>query len=150
MIYAVSVIATAIAFALWRRSFGGWLSLSRSALLAGSCIAAGMLAYHRYGIDWRVAVIVVCWAWLWSDGHEFDPPDKELAYRYIAPMAACSALVGEPWLVLIGPGIFAAYWIAWRAWPSYRIGGFLDGCYAYAELGAGMWAGVVLTAVMLW
>jgi len=145
---AVLVLAAAIAFAMWRRAFGGWLSLPRSALLAGSCASAGVLAYYRFGVDWRVPVIVACWAWLWSDGHKFDPPGKVLLYRYFAPMAVCAAIVGVPWLVLIGPGIFAAYWLAWRMWPSYRIGGFLDGCYAYAELGAGTWAGAALAAAL--
>jgi len=140
---------SAIAFALWRRAFGGWLGLSRSVLLAGSCGVAGLLAHYRFGFDWQVPVIVACWAWLWSDGHQFDPPGKVLAYRYIAPMAVCAALVGEPALMMIGPGIFAAYWGSWRLWPSYRLGGFLDGCYAYAELGAGFWAGAVLAATLL-
>lgn len=140
---------SAIAFALWRRAFGGWLGLSRSFLLATSCLAAGALAYGRFGIDWRVAALVACWAWLWSDGHQFDPPGKVLAYRYLAPMAVCAALVGEPALMMIGSGIFAAYWASWRVWPSYRLGGFLDGCYAYAELGAGLWAGTVLAATLL-
>jgi hypothetical protein len=143
------VLAAAVAFALWRRAFGGWLSLSRPALLAGSCVVAGLFAYHRYGFDWRVAVIVACWSWLWADGHQFDPPGKTLAYRYLAPMAVCAALVGEPRLVLVGPGIFAAYWASWRLWPTYRRGSVLDGAYAYAELGAGLWSGTVLAAVML-
>ena len=146
---ALLIIASAVAFALWRRAFGGWLSLSRSALLAGSCAVAGLLAYGRYGLDWRAPVIVACWAWLWADGHSFDPPGKSLAYRYVAPMTVCAALVGEPGLVLVGAGVFAAYWASWRLWPSYRLGGFLDGCYAYAELGAGLWAGTVLAAAML-
>jgi len=145
----IVIAISAIGFGLWRRMFGGWLSLSRVMLLCLSVAGAAALAYHRWGIDWRVAVVAACWAWLWADGHKFDPPGKVLAYRYLAPMAVCGAIVGIPWLVLIGPGIFAAYWASWRIWPAFRFGSIIDGCYSYAELAAGFWAGAVLATVCM-
>jgi hypothetical protein len=147
--YALAILAIAVAFALWRRAFGGWLSLSRSALLAGSCAAIGLLGLWRMGLDWRVAIIVACWAWTWADGHKFDPPGKDLAYRYLAPMAVCAALTGIPLLTAVGPGVFASYWLAWRLWPTYRRGSFIDGAYAYAELGAGFWGGLIVSSAII-
>jgi hypothetical protein len=141
------LIVTAIVFgAFWRRAYGGWLGLSRVMLLVASVAVASALAWLKYGTDWRVLIIAAGWAWLWSDGHEFDPPGKTLLYRYLAPSAVMAAIVGNPWLMLIGVGIFAAYWISWRAWPTWRDGGFIDGAYAYAELGAGAAAFGVLAA----
>lgn len=142
------VFASGAAFSIWRRAFGGWLGLSRALLLAVSGGVVSGIAYLHYGVDWRVPVIAACWAWLWADGHEFDPPGKSLFYRYTAPMAVCAAVIGNPWLVAIGPAIFASYWLSWRAWPTWRAGGFIDGAYAYAELGAGFVAGAIFAASM--
>ncbi len=146
---AVAVIVAFVIGALLRRAFGGWLGMSRVALLSimGS-IAAGVAGW-KYGLSWEPLAIAACWSWLWADGHEFDPPSKSLFYRYLAPMAVCAAIVGLPSLVLIGQAIFACYWLSWRLWPPYRAGGFIDGVYAYAELGAGGFAFAILTASML-
>jgi hypothetical protein len=144
-----AIVVVAIVFGgLWRRAFGGWLGMSRVMLTVASVIVASALAWVSYGIDWRVGVVAAGWAWLWSDGHEFDPPGKTLLYRYLAPSATMAVLVGNPWLVLIGLGIFAAYWTAWRLWPTWRSGDFVDGVYAYAEIGAGAVAFGVLALVL--
>lgn len=148
MIVLSVIIAAGAVFALWRRAFGGWLGLSRVALLSASVGAAASIASWKYGISWEPIIVAACWAWLWADGHEFDPPGKALFYRYATPMAVCAAIIGNPWLAMIGPAIFLCYWDSWRLWPSFRYKGFLDGCYAYAELGAGFVAGAILVVAM--
>lgn len=150
LLFTSAIFAISIAGALWRRAFGGWLGLSRVMLLSLSVIAASGMAYFHYGLDWRVVIVALCWAWLWSDGHQFAPPGKETFYRYVAPMAVCGSIIGNPWLVLIGPGIFGAYWLAARYAPEWRWGGFIDGAYAYAELGAGSWAFGTMSIAMFY
>lgn len=148
LLLSPAIVSITITGGLWRRCFGGWLCLSRVMLLSLSIIAASGMAYLHYGLDWRVVIVALCWAWLWSDGHQFAPPGKEMFYRYAAPMAVCGAVIGNPWLVLIGPGIFGAYWLSAKYAPEWQCGGFIDGVYAYAELGAGAWAFGVLSAIM--
>jgi len=143
-------ILLALAGGLWRRAFGGWLGLSRVALTVVGVVMAVVPSVLVLPW-WQALVVGVCFAWLWTDGHDFYPATwRKLGYRYLGPAATLGALVGAPVLIVVGPLVFGGYWLAERYWPrSWRIGGFIDGHTSVGEIAAGVVVYGVLAAHLL-
>jgi len=146
VLIALCSVAAAVG-GLWRRMFGGWMSASRSALVAASLglIAPG-LVWMPHDLWWiKVPLVAACWLWLWCDGHEWTAV-KTMVYRYGYPSAAIAAISGYWACLLIGPAIAAGYWLVQRDIIARRLprwGDFLDGEIAYAEVWAGFIAALI-------
>lgn len=123
--YAISlllIVLNAAIYGLWRRAYGGWLGMSKTALRWGSVALAWPVVFYSGWLSWPVFGCV--WVLYWSKGHEWTSRSR-LLYRY-----------GPPGLV---------YTLLQRFWPErWRCGGFVDGPIAVAELSMGAIIGLVV------
>ena len=156
-------------FALWRRSFGGWLGGGKVVkhAIAGAILAVLGLLLAKPPLLW-LAVFAASIPH-WQFGHELDGPIWKTTVRYsTAPMVlAFAAGMAGFWgavipLALIGPASAAGCWIVLRPgfirWSNQFLGrpvklfdwhtDFIDGHLCFAEMGLGLSWGLGVAVAM--
>jgi hypothetical protein len=171
----LSTIVVAVDMALARRAFGGWLAgfhfIRKPVALAFAIVLSGIVGM---AVSWIVALLLVAATWVhFTYDHADDwtrPCTPMNMFRFsLAPsVLAVSALitgnvVAALVLAVIGPLSAATYWAVQNSplkallekFSSNPVGfidtntAFIDGPFAVAELGFGLWWGLGICLALI-